>query len=69
MKKEATQYTYKVVSKLANDKVDVSIYHSDMRPYIMFLMLDGKDNHFIPFENYSVNIKRDSILSVTHIVN
>lgn len=66
--KETTQYTYKVVTRLTNDKTDVNIYQSDMKPYMMFLTLESKNNQFIPFENYSVNIKRDSILSVTHIV-
>lgn len=65
---ETTQYTYKVVTRLTNDKTDVNIYQSDMNPRMMFLTLDLNSTRFVPFENYSVNISRDSILSVTHIV-
>ena len=68
MAKEKIQYTYKVVTKVTNILIEEHIYQSDMTPYMMFLTIDNKDNQFIPFENYSVNIKRDSILSVTHIV-
>ena len=63
-----TQYTYKVVTRLTNDRIDVNIYQSDMSPRMMFLTLDSISTHFVPFENHSININRDSILSVTHIV-
>ena len=63
-----TQYTYKVVTRLTNDRIDVNIYQSDMSPRMMFLTLDSISTNFVPFENHSININRDSILSVTHIV-
>jgi hypothetical protein len=65
---KTTQYTYKVVTRLTNDKTDINIYQSDMSPRMMFLTLDSISTRFVPFENHSVNINKDSILSVTHLV-
>ena len=65
---ETTQYTYKVVIKVTNILTEEHIYQSDMSPRMMFLTLDSISTHFVPFENHSININRDSILSVTHIV-
>ena len=65
---ETTQYTYKVVTKVTNILTEEHIYQSDMNPHMMFQILDLNSTRFVPFENYSVSINRDSILSVTHIV-